>query len=136
MAMAKYLADTTVLVEFFRGDKRASDYIKNIQPVISHVTVAELFEGARDKQHLTKLKRAIEDLTAMPIEAPISSLAVNLIKRYFLSYHMEFMDALIAATAMEHNLTLVTANVKHFSFIKGLKVLDWKDAIVPKSPPG
>lgn len=124
--MANYLADTTVLIDLFRGDKRASDYIKNNRPVISHVTVAELFEGARDKQHLAKLKRAIDDLTAMPIEAPISSLAVNLIQRYFLSYHMEFMDALIAATAMEYHLTLVTANVKHFSFIKGLKLMDWK----------
>ena len=126
MAMANYLADTTVLIELFRGDQRASDYIKKNRPVISHVTVAELFEGARNKQHLAKLKRAIDDLTAMPIEAPISNLAVSLIQRYFLSYHMEFMDALIAATAMEHNLTLVTANVKHFSFIKGLKLMDWK----------
>jgi|SRR3989338_4788095 len=126
MVMANYLADTTVLIDLFRGDPRASDFIKNGQSVISHVTAAELFEGAINKQHLAKLKRAIDDLTAIPIEAPISTLALNLIQGYFLSNHMEFMDALIAATAMEHNLTLVTANVKHFSFIKRLKLMDWK----------
>ena len=126
MVMANYLADTTVLIDLFRGDPRASDFIKNGQSVISHVKAAELFEGAINKQHLAKLKRAIDDLTAIPIEAPISTLALNLIQGYFLSNHMEFMDALIAATAMEHNLTLVTANVKHFSFIKRLKLMDWK----------
>jgi predicted nucleic acid-binding protein len=30
--------------------------------------------------------------------------------------------ALIAATALEHQLPLLTANVKHFGAVKGLKV--------------
>jgi predicted nucleic acid-binding protein len=36
-------------------------------------------------------------------------------------------DALIAATAQEHGLTLLTANVKHFSAIENLVV----EAFVP-----
>jgi predicted nucleic acid-binding protein len=130
--MVNYLADTTVLIDLFRGDQRASEYIKTGQSAISHVTAAELFEGARNKQHLAKLKRAIDDLVTIPIEAAMSTLALNLIQSYFLSHHMEFMDALIAATAMEHNLTLVTANAKHFSFIKGLKLTDWKKTAIDK----
>ena len=35
------------------------------------------------------------------------------------------MDLLIAATAMVHNLTVVTHNQKHFVTVPGLSVLDW-----------
>jgi len=34
-------------------------------------------------------------------------------------------DILIAATALEHNLTIVTRNEKHFARIPGLKIANW-----------
>ena len=37
---------------------------------------------------------------------------------------MSLGDALIAATALIHGLTLVTSNVKDFEWIKDLSVLD------------
>ena len=35
------------------------------------------------------------------------------------------MDLFIAATALEHDYTLVTHNTRHFSRIPGLKLEDW-----------
>lgn len=35
------------------------------------------------------------------------------------------MDTLIAATALAHNATLVTRNVREFGRVPGLKVTDW-----------
>jgi predicted nucleic acid-binding protein len=35
------------------------------------------------------------------------------------------MDLLIAATALVHNVTLVTHNVQDFSNIPGLTIVDW-----------
>lgn len=35
------------------------------------------------------------------------------------------MDTLIAATALAHNATLVTHNVKEFKRVPGLAVSDW-----------
>ena len=35
-------------------------------------------------------------------------------------------DLLIAATALEHNLVLVTGNLRHFTWIAGLKLEDWR----------
>ncbi len=34
-------------------------------------------------------------------------------------------DLLIAATALVHDLTLVTGNVRHFSMIEGLRKENW-----------
>ena len=35
------------------------------------------------------------------------------------------MDMLIAATALYHNLTLVTHNIRHFERMPGLNIMDW-----------
>ena len=41
---------------------------------------------------------------------------------------IETEDAILAATAMARNLTLVTGNAKHFGRVKGLKLVDWESA--------
>lgn len=38
------------------------------------------------------------------------------------------MDLLIAATALAHDLTLVTHNTHDFAHVPGLRVVDWLDA--------
>jgi tRNA(fMet)-specific endonuclease VapC len=35
-------------------------------------------------------------------------------------------DLIIAATVLENNRTLVTGNVRHFAWVPGLKLLDWR----------
>jgi tRNA(fMet)-specific endonuclease VapC len=35
------------------------------------------------------------------------------------------VDLMIAAVAIEHDLTLVTHNVKHFELVPGLRIADW-----------
>ena len=39
-------------------------------------------------------------------------------------YKIKLLDALIAATAMVHNLVLLSHNTKDFAGIKGLSILD------------
>ncbi len=39
-----------------------------------------------------------------------------------LSHGLQLGDALIAATALEHGLRLLTGNVKHFNAIEGLNL--------------
>lgn len=38
---------------------------------------------------------------------------------------VDLMDTYIAATAIMHRLTLVTANIAHFEHIDGLKIKNW-----------
>lgn len=46
---------------------------------------------------------------------------------YALSHGLQLGDALIAATALEYGLPVLTANTKHFGQIEGLQV----EAFVP-----
>lgn len=123
--MERYLADTTVLIDHLRGVEGAKTFLKRTTPSISHVSISELIEGTKNKNQLRQVNQAVGDLPHLPISEPISSRAIGLMKKYFLPHRLELPDALIAATAIEENLVLVTGNTKHFSFIKELGLLDW-----------
>ena len=126
--MERYLVDTNVVVDNVRGVERAQKFIKKHLPSVSQVSIAELIEGVKNKSHLRAINAVIADLEIIPINASKATQAIELMQQFFLSHNLKFLDALIAAAAMEENLTLVTSNTKHFSFIKGLKLLDWSQA--------
>jgi predicted nucleic acid-binding protein len=60
----------------------------------------------------------------MSLSPQISKMAVNFVKTYCLSHKLEFADALIAATAILHNVELYTLNRKDFVFIPSLRLYE------------
>ena len=63
----------------------------------------------------------------LPFTAAIALRATELMESLTLSHGLQMGDALTAATAIEHQLPVLTANVKHFSAVAGLNV----EAFVP-----
>lgn len=101
---------------------------------ISVVTYIELAQGCRNKIELERLKKGLAQRSTqiVPLTPTISECATQLIEQYSLSNGLQLADALIAATAIEHRLTLLTANVKHFSTIGGLSLVRFNpDALDP-----
>jgi predicted nucleic acid-binding protein len=45
---------------------------------------------------------------------------------YHLSHSLEIADTIIAATSLEHNDVLLTANGKHYSFIPNIQIQKFK----------
>lgn len=119
------LMDTDVLIWVTRGHARAAAALQAITPWrISAVTYIELAQGCRNKEELARIKSGLlsRQTEIIPVSVAISNRAMVLIDSYALSHKLQLSDALIAATALEHGLTVLSANTKHFSPIAGLQV--------------
>lgn len=119
------LCDTNILIEFFKNNPQVVDELRKIGPgqlAVSAVTQAELYFGALNKAELRKIKQHLSALTQIPLDASISAVFLQLMESYSLSHKLSIPDALIAATALVHNLELYTLNIRDFQFIPGLKL--------------
>lgn len=117
------LIDSDVLVWLTRGHLGAAQRLSTINPWrVSVVTYIELAQGCRDKAELARLKQGLErhHTEVLPLSPAISQRAAELIDTLALSHSLRLADALIAATAIEHGFTLLSANAKHFDAIGGL----------------
>nr|VFJ66720.1 MAG: hypothetical protein BECKDK2373B_GA0170837_11773 [Candidatus Kentron sp. DK] len=120
------LLDTDVLIWYMRGDENARGLVDGLSDVtLSAVTYMELVQGMRNKVELAALDTALARWKARPeaIGREISEHAVLLVRRYFLSHSLRMADALIAATALELNRPLITANDKHYRMIDELDLV-------------
>lgn len=130
--MSKYLVDTTLLVEHLRGNEEAKAFLKYASPYISTVSIAELIQGSKDKADLYSALKLCKNLSEAGIDKRISSKAIELMKKFYLSKGLRFLDALIGATALENKLSFITGNMKHFKFIKGLTTIAQEDILKDK----
>ncbi|MBI1906418.1 MAG: type II toxin-antitoxin system VapC family toxin [Rhodocyclales bacterium] len=119
------LIDTDVLIWMTRGHTGAATRLQAMTPWrISAVTYMELAQGCRNKRELERIKKGLMlcQTEILPLGAAISDRAMQLIDAYALSHGMQVGDALIAATALEHGLTIFTANAKHFAPVDDLRI--------------
>ncbi len=117
------LWDTSVLIDFYKGQPVVTKALQAIgvpDLAISVVTAGELYFGAKDKRELLKIKKHLALLRQLPLDTEISDNFLSLIEAYALSHKLGIPDAIIASTALRHNLPLYTLNVKDFRYIPGL----------------
>ena len=83
-----------------------------------------LVPGMRNKRELETLRADLDQrrATILPITEAISARAVTLVEEHFPSHAIQFADALIAATAINHGLSLATANDRHYNVITQRKI--------------
>jgi predicted nucleic acid-binding protein len=96
---------------------------------LSAVSYLEVLQGMRNKAELVAVKKMLAHraATLLPVSEAITRRAIELMEAITLSHGLQMGDALIAATALDHGLPVLTANVKHFGAIQGLKV----EAFIP-----
>src|SRR6266568_1786876 len=122
----KLLLDTSVIIDFLRRkDKENSLHYRWSKEIysISIVTHTELYAGKsiwENNENKQALEDVLDGIVVLALDAKISQ-AAGKIKAYH--HSSSLVDAIIAATAIVHNLELVTLNVKDFERIEGVKLL-------------
>jgi predicted nucleic acid-binding protein len=127
-----FLLDTDICSAHIKGDRRL--WQKMLQHggalSVSVVTVGELFTWAERRGASPTRRLAIRELLQnVAIIDATSTIAERFgaLRAGFLDVGRSppEMDLLIAATALVHDLTVVTHNVQDFADIPGLRVQDW-----------
>lgn len=121
--------DTDVLIYAQRGARRAALAIDAATDrFISVQSLMELLQGARDKDDLRIIKRFMTELSfaVLPLSENIGHRALVYVEEYGLSSGLRAGDAIIAATAVENAMPLLTANAKHFRAIRDLELRVFK----------
>ena len=117
------MVDTDVLIWASRGNERAVVALARLAGFrISVVTYAEILEGVRDREELRNIQTALRlwRVSILHISEAVSQRAMFFVEQFALSHSVHLADALVAATAIHHGETLLTANVRHFSVLPGL----------------
>ena len=119
------LVDTDVLIWHLRGYPKATQRLDQLPKlVLSAVTYLELLQGMRNHAELLAVQKslALRQAERLPLTPAITERSIVLMEKLALSHGLQLGDALIAATGLEHQLTLLTANTKHFSVVAGLQL--------------
>ena len=118
----KFLIDTNVIIDSF-GNKlteKGRNLIISLNPIISSVTKIEVL-GWRNatKEQLLPLETFMDFATILPIDEMVieKTIIIRQNKKIGLG------NAIIAATAIVNNLTILNRNVVDFKNIENLKVL-------------
>jgi len=88
----------------------------------------ELLQGAKNKMHHKYVKDFISEFefSILPLTENIGHRALIYVEEHALSSNMRSGDAIISATAVENNMTLVSSNIKHFKVVKELELKTFK----------
>jgi tRNA(fMet)-specific endonuclease VapC len=125
-----FLIDTDWVIDHFNGILKATGRLRELQPrglAVSIISVAELWEGvhfSRDPaQSQAQLQRFLEGLIVLGFdEATCKRFGQLRGELRIPGQTVGDFDLLIAATALVHDLTLLTNNRRHFERIRDLRV--------------
>ena len=95
---------------------------------LSIQTYMELLQSAKNKNQHKYVKDFITSygFIVLPFTENIGHRASIYIEEYTLDSGPRSGDAIIAATAVENNMSFVSSNTKHFKMIKDLKLKSFK----------
>lgn len=122
--MSRLLFDTCILVDHLRQHPPAVDYVRALpqQPLLSAVTVAEVYVGVRDQAEARRIEALFGLFEVLAVDGEIARRGGTLRRRFAPTHGTGLLDALIAATAEVHGARLVTRNVRHFPMLDDLVV--------------
>jgi len=123
--MSHYLIDSNAVIDYL-GNKMPfvgmdfMDTVINEIPKISIISKIEVLGFMPVDQHLELVKDFLNVSIVLPLNQEVADFAIALKQQI----KIKTPDAIIAATAIVFDLTLITRNNKDFERISGLQVLN------------
>lgn len=119
------LLDTNIIIGHLRGDSKIAPFFDAIgrgavTPVVSTITEFELLRYPElTDAHEIVILRLLNDFRVHSVGRRTAQIAAMLYRQYL----GKTDDLLIAATAIEHDVPILTRNVRDFRHIKELTLL-------------
>jgi tRNA(fMet)-specific endonuclease VapC len=133
----RYLLDTCVISDFIKGEPGTQARLKQTPPndiAVSVITLMELRYGLLiNPQRAQKIEPAISSFLASVTilafsnaEAERAAQIRAILKAQ--GQPIGAYDVLIASTALQHSLLMVTANQREFDRVSGLQTENWRQS--------
>lgn len=127
----EYLLDTDHAIELVNNNEALQERIEELgieKFAISEITLAEMsvrFEKTKIAKYGKQIAFLEEYFKILPFDAhrQYGSLRAVLEKK---GQRLDDMDVLIAATALQKDIVLLSGNIRHFERIKNLKLENFK----------
>lgn len=126
-----YLVDSDWAISYLNGVRETRERVDGLASSgigISIISLAEIFDGMYGSPNLEQQERLLSDflepITILHVEEPICRIFARERRRLrSIGALIGDFDLLIGATAIHHNLTLLTNNFRHFGRIDGLSIV-------------
>jgi len=121
----RFLLDTNVLIDDSRRRPEAVAFMRSLlaRPVISAITVAELYSGVREGAERATLDRFLAKAVVVDVDSQLAEQAGLFVREFGKSHGVAIADAMIAATPVAEHAVLATLNTKHFPMLPPDRVL-------------
>jgi predicted nucleic acid-binding protein len=91
---------------------------------LATATYLELLQSARSPEEQRRLKRFVQGYVVLSLGPMASSKAVELLLQHALADGMTALQALTAATALAHEIPLITRSPEVYRNVEGLEVVE------------
>jgi predicted nucleic acid-binding protein len=121
------VVDADVMIELLRKNPGIASFLRNdigaYNIALSAVTVAEIQQGATNKENLQQINRLLKQYIVLPVDYNISNIFSSLVQKYVLSHNTDIGDCFVAATALHYQMPLLTKNLKHYKHVPSLQLI-------------
>jgi hypothetical protein len=121
--------DTEIFIWIQRGNLKAAKLIdRSDERFLSAYSYLELLQTAKNGQQQDYVHDFLSSFgfVSLPFTENIGHRALIYIETYSMSHGLGAAEAIVAATAAENKMVLVSSNAKHFRPIQGLKLKVFK----------
>jgi len=119
------LFDTDIFIWVQRGNLKAARLVDETEErflsVYSYMELLQTAKNSQQHQYTTDFLSSF-GFVVLPLTERIGHRALIYLEEYTLSHGLKAGDAIVAATAVENKLTLISSNAKHFKAIQELKL--------------